>query len=232
MRRQIPNTLTLMNLVSGFVAIVMIMKGELLISVWLISASLLFDFGDGLAARLLNAYSEIGVQLDSLADMVSFGLAPGLLMFSLISSSGGAEGIAAYIPFAAVIIPAFSAIRLARFNIDRAKSDYFRGLPTPGNAFFLISLVFASEYGNSQLIEGLLNSRIVLIVLVLLFASLMITKIPMFSFKFRHIRFKGNELRIVFIGSAILLIAGAGLSSLPLVIILYILVSIIWAFIT
>ncbi|MCF8221683.1 MAG: CDP-diacylglycerol--serine O-phosphatidyltransferase [Bacteroidales bacterium] len=229
MRRQIPNTLTLLNLVSGFAAIVMIMKGQILISVWLISASLLFDFGDGLAARLLNAYSEMGVQLDSLADMVSFGLAPGLLMFSLISSTEGAEGISVYIPYVAVVIPAFSAIRLARFNIDRAKSDHFRGLPTPGNAFFLISLVFASEYGNSQLIEGMLNSRAVLTVLVMLFASLMITKIPMFSFKFRHLRFKGNELRIVFIGSAILLIAGAGLSSLPLVIILYILVSIIWA---
>lgn len=232
MKKQIPNLLTLLNLISGFIAIIMIMKGELRISVWLISASLLFDFGDGLAARLLNAYSEIGLQLDSLADLVSFGVAPGLLMYRMIASAGGAESIAGYLPFISILIPAFGALRLARFNIDKAQSDHFRGLPTPGTAFFIISLVFASEYGESQLIEGLLDSRLVLSFLAALFASLMITGIPMFSFKFRHLRFKGNELRIVFIGSCILLIAGAGFASLPLIIILYIVVSILWAVIS
>ncbi|MDZ7737649.1 MAG: CDP-diacylglycerol--serine O-phosphatidyltransferase [Bacteroidales bacterium] len=232
MKKQIPNFLTLLNLASGFIAIIMIMKGHLLLSVWFIAASLLFDFCDGLAARLLNAYSEIGLQLDSLADMVSFGVAPGLLMYSLILSAGGADNIAEYLQYVPVLIPVFSGLRLAKFNIDRAQSDHFRGLPTPGTAFFIISLVFAGEYGNSQLIEGLLDSRFVLSFLTLLFAVLMVTDIPMFSFKFKHFRFKGNELRIVFLGSTILLVAGAGLASLPLVIILYIFVSIIWAIIT
>ncbi len=232
MKKQIPNFLTLLNLASGFIAIIMIMKGHLLLSVWFIAASLLFDFCDGLAARLLNAYTEIGLQLDSLADMVSFGVAPGLLMYWLILSAGGADNIAEYLQYIPVLIPAFSGLRLAKFNIDRAQSDHFRGLPTPGTAFFIISLVFASVYGNSQLIEGLLDSRFVLSFLTLLFAVLMVTDIPMFSFKFRHFRFKGNELRIVFLGSTILLVAGAGLASLPLVIILYIFVSIIWAIIT
>lgn len=232
MKKQIPNFLTLLNLVSGFMAIILIMQGNLRLSVWFISASLLFDFGDGLAARLLNAYSDIGLQLDSLADMVSFGVAPGLIMYRLILSAEGADSIAVYLQYLPVLIPAFSGLRLARFNIEKARSDQFRGLPTPGNAFFIISMVFASEYSDSQLIENLVSSRVVLSFLTVLFSSLMITGIPMFSFKMRHLRFKGNELRIVFIGSCILLIAGAGFASFPLIIILYIIVSVIWAIIT
>ncbi|MBN1387810.1 MAG: CDP-diacylglycerol--serine O-phosphatidyltransferase [Bacteroidales bacterium] len=232
MKKQIPNFLTLLNLVSGFIAIILIMQGNLRLSVWFLTASLIFDFGDGLAARLLDAYSDIGLQLDSLADMVSFGVAPGLIMYQLILSAEGADSIAMYLQYIPVLIPAFSGLRLARFNIDKAQSDHFRGLPTPGNAFFIISLVFAGEYGESQLIDNLVNSRIVLSFLTVLFSTLMITGIPMFSFKFRHLRFKGNELRIVFLGSSVLLIAGAGFASLPLIIIIYIIVSIIWALIS
>ena len=232
MKKQIPNFLTLLNLVSGFIAIILIMRGNLRLSVWFITASLLFDFSDGLAARLLNAYSDIGLQLDSLADMVSFGVAPGLLMYQLVLSAEGADTIAEYLQYIPVLIPTFSGLRLARFNIDKAQSNHFRGLPAPGNAFFIISLVFASEYGESQLIESLVNSRIVLCFLTVLFSSLMITGIPMFSFKFRHLRFKGNELRIVFLGSSVLLIAGTGFAALPLIIILYIIVSVIWAIIS
>ena len=232
MKKQIPNFLTLLNLVSGFIAIILIMRGNLRLSVWFITASLLFDFSDGLAARLLNAYSNIGLQLDSLADMVSFGVAPGLLMYRLILSAEGADTIAGYLQYIPVLIPTFSGLRLARFNIDKAQSEHFRGLPVPGNAFFIISLVFASEYGESPLIESLVNSRIVLCFLTVLFCSLMITRIPMFSFKFRHLRFKGNELRIVFLGSSVLLIAGTGFAALPLIIILYIIVSVIWAIIS
>ncbi len=229
MKKQIPNLLTLLNLISGFIAIILIMNGNIRLAVWFISASLLFDFGDGLAARLLNAYSDIGLQLDSLADMVSFGVAPGLIMYRLIVDAEGSESIAVFLQYVPVLIPACSGVRLAKFNIDKAQSDHFRGLPTPGTAFFIISLVFAAEYGESQLIKGMLDSRAVLSFLTVLFSSLMITKIPMFSFKFRHLRFKGNELRIVFIGSCILLVIGAGLAALPLIIILYITVSIIWA---
>ncbi|MBS0011547.1 MAG: CDP-diacylglycerol--serine O-phosphatidyltransferase [Bacteroidales bacterium] len=232
MKKHVPNVLTLLNLVSGFIAIILIMNGNLRLSVWLISLSLLLDFADGLAARLLDAYSELGLQLDSLADMVSFGVAPGLLMYRLIASAEGADSLAQYLQYVPVLIPAFTGIRLARFNIDKGHSDYFKGLPTPGNAFFIISLVFAWEYGESQLVQGLLNSRIVLCFLTLVFSTLMITNIPMFSFKFRHLRFKGNELRIVFLGSSLLLVAGAGFASLPLIILLYIIVSVIWAIIT
>jgi len=232
MKKQIPNSLTLLNLIAGFISIILIMQGNIRLAVWFITASLLFDFGDGLAARLLNAYSDIGLQLDSLADMVSFGVAPGLIVYSLINSAEGADAYAKYLQYVPVLIPAFSGIRLARFNIDKARSDHFRGLPTPGNAFFIISLVFASEYGNSVLIGNLLDSRLVLCVLTVIFSSLMVSSIPMFSFKFRHLRFKGNELRIVFLGSCILLIAGAGFASLPLIIILYIIVSVIWAIVS
>jgi CDP-diacylglycerol--serine O-phosphatidyltransferase len=203
----------------------------MIVAVWLLVASLIFDFGDGLAARLLNAYSDLGLQLDSLADMVSFGVAPGIIMYQLILSARGAEQVADYLIYVPVIIPLFSGLRLAKFNIDRAQSEQFRGLATPGNAFFIFSLVLANHYSDSIMIENLVQSRISLVALTVVFGSLLITNIPMFSFKFRNLKFKGNELRILFIASCLLLFIGTGFASLPLIIILYIIVSVTWAII-
>ena len=119
MKKHIPNFLSLLNLASGFTSIIFILNGNILISVWILIGALIFDFSDGLAARLLNAYSELGKQLDSLADIVSFGVAPGLLMYHLMVDASGADGVADIIVWTPVLIPVLSGLRLGIFNLDK-----------------------------------------------------------------------------------------------------------------
>lgn len=226
MKKHIPNILTLVNLALGFISILFIFNGEIIIAVWILIAALLFDFSDGMAARLLNAYSDLGKQLDSLADVVSFGVAPGLIMYSLIRDASGMEFIGQGISYIAVIIPVLSGLRLGIFNIDTEQSESFRGLPTPANAFFIFSLVIAAHYSDSKLIQSLVSSREILLFFTLCFSILMVTRIPMISLKVKHIRFKGNELRLLFLASSLLLFVLAGVASLPLIIIIYIVVSV------
>ena len=143
MTRHIPNTITLLNLASGFAATIYAIKGYNDYASFCIMAGMIFDFSDGFAARMLKAYSDIGKDLDSLADVVTFGIAPGAIVLSLLSSAG-----MAFIPAFAVaaLIPAASALRLARFNNDTTQSTSFRGLATPASAFTVVSVVIASEY--------------------------------------------------------------------------------------
>jgi CDP-diacylglycerol--serine O-phosphatidyltransferase len=226
MKKHIPNLLSLLNLASGSVSLIFILNGEIIIAVWILLAALLFDFLDGTAARMLHAYSDLGKQLDSLADVVSFGVAPGILMYILIRDASGMEYASGYLPYIAVLIPVLSGLRLGIFNIDSEQTDSFRGLPTPANAFFIFSLVLASNYSDSNLIENLVTSRGTLLFFTLSFSLLMVTRIPMISLKVKHIRLKGNELRLLFLGLSILLFILAGVASLPLIIIIYIVVSI------
>lgn len=226
MKKYIPNLITLLNLASGFIAIIFFTRGEIVISAWLIVLALLFDYLDGLAARLLNARSELGVQLDSLADVVSFGVAPGLLMYYMLQQASGAESVKEYLQYLPVLIPVLSGLRLGIFNIDKSQKESFRGLPTPANAIFIIGLIIAAEYSDSALIKMMYSSRWVLAFFTLCFSILMVTRIPMFSFKIKHFRFKGNELRIIFIVLAAVLALGTGAASVPLIIILYIAVAI------
>lgn len=226
MKKYIPNLITLLNLASGFIAIIFFTRGEIVLSAWLIVLALLFDYLDGLAARLLNARSELGVQLDSLADVVSFGVAPGLLMYYMLQQATGAESVKEYLLYLPVLIPVLSGLRLGIFNIDKSQKESFRGLPTPANAIFIIGLIIAAEYSDSALIKMMYSSRWVLALFTLCFSILMVTRIPMFSFKIKHFRFKGNELRIIFIVLAAVLALGTGAASVPLIIILYIAVAI------
>jgi CDP-diacylglycerol--serine O-phosphatidyltransferase len=226
MKKYIPNLLTLLNLASGFLAIIFILNQEVLIAVWILLAALILDFLDGMAARLFNAYSDLGKQLDSLADMVSFGVAPGILMYNLLLDATGMEYLGDYIAYAAVIIPVLSGLRLGIFNLDSEQTDSFRGLPTPANAFFIFSLILAGHYSDSNLIVSLISSKEILLFFTLCFSVLMITRIPMISLKVKHFRLKGNELRLLFIASSVLLFVLAGVASLPLIIIIYIVVSV------
>lgn len=226
MKKHIPNIITLLNLASGFVAIIFLLNGEVLTAAWILVAALVLDFLDGTLARLLKARSELGVQLDSLADLVSFGVVPGLMMHHLILSGTGAEHFKDYLIWLPVIIPVLSAFRLAVFNLDKSQSVSFKGLPTPANAIFIIGLVITSELSDSQIIETLYSSRWVLAFFTICFSGLMVSKVPMFSFKVKHFRFKGNELRFIFVLLSILLAAGTGIDSIPLIIILYITVSV------
>lgn len=225
MKKHIPNLLSLLNLASGFLSVIFIMNGEILVAVWILMAALLFDFLDGLAARILHSWSELGKQLDSLADVVSFGVAPGLLMYILIRDGSGMEYASRYLPYISLIIPVLSGLRLGIFNIDKEQTESFRGLPTPANAFFIFSLVLAANYSDSKLIENFISSREILLFFTLCFSILMVTRIPMISLKVKHFRLKGNELRLLFLGSSILLFVLAGMPSLPLIIIIYIVVS-------
>lgn len=231
MKKYIPNFITLLNLSSGFIAIILFTKGEIVLSAWLVVIALVFDYLDGMAARLLNARSELGLQLDSLADIVSFGVVPGLLMYHMLDEASGAESIKNYIQYLPVLIPVLSGLRLGIFNIDKSQRESFRGLPTPANAIFIIGLLIAAEYSDSSLIKMMYSSRWILSFFTLCFSILMVTRIPMFSFKIKHLRFKGNELRIVFVALAALLAIGTGVASVPLIIILYIAVAIAYGYI-
>ena len=192
----IPNMLTLGNLICGSSAVVaLLMHADFELAFWLVVASAVFDFFDGFAARLLKQSSPLGVQLDSLADMVSFGVVPAVAMYCLYGDmpqlSGMSESVASMLGFVTLIIAAFSALRLAKFNIDDTQHDSFSGLPTPANAIFCLSFVYAAvEKGIVVEVEWVALISVVM-------AALLVSPIRMFSFKFK----KGsayNRIRIYF----------------------------------
>ncbi|MBM3419567.1 MAG: CDP-diacylglycerol--serine O-phosphatidyltransferase, partial [Bacteroidetes bacterium] len=153
MKRHIPNLITLLNLASGFTAVIFIMHGDILTASWVLVAALFFDFADGLAARLLKAWSELGKELDSLADVVSFGVAPGLLVYTLAGDSAPQW---ARILLSAML-PVLAALRLAKFNTDPDQKDSFVGLPSPAAAIAIITLVLSMAHsgkGTPDLVAG------------------------------------------------------------------------------
>ena len=192
--KQIPNTITSMNLLCGVMGVILTFQGALDLAFYLMIAAAAFDFLDGFAARMLNAYSAMGKELDSLADLISFGLLPSLMIHRRLIE-GGVTDFWAYVP---IIICIFSALRLAKFNVDDRQSENFLGLPTPACAMWCGSLIYAADRGVMT-VAGLLNERYILIVAPVILAILLISEIPMFSFKFK----KGSEynrLRLCFTG--------------------------------
>ncbi|MDR1980957.1 MAG: CDP-alcohol phosphatidyltransferase family protein [Tannerellaceae bacterium] len=226
LRKHIPNTITCLNLVAGCIAAVMAVEGRLLYAaIWVIAAAVL-DFFDGLAARVLKAYSPIGKELDSLADVVSFGVAPGMVLFWLLREASAAlplGGVNPYVPFLAFVIPAFSGLRLAKFNIDERQTVSFIGLPVPAHALFWSSIGYALQpvvYGN----EWVFTSGAV--VLAIVTSWLLVSEIHMFSLKIRTFSWKGNEFRYLLAGCAIVFIFFFGFLGIAGTIFLYILLSI------
>jgi CDP-diacylglycerol--serine O-phosphatidyltransferase len=230
--RHIPNFVTILNLLSGSVSIVFAFEGNLILSAWFIAISAIFDFLDGLLARLLNARSEVGLQLDSLADVISFGLAPAMLVYQMMQTSFNVPF--AYfsgqnlIAFSAFLIAAFSALRLAKFNVDDSQQDSFLGLPTPADALFFASLpvvLFQAEKDGAEIIVGLLKNYWVLLAATVVFSTLMVSKVRLFSLKLKSLSFQGNQIRYIFAGLVVVMILVLKLYALPLVVILYILLS-------
>ncbi|MDD2589530.1 MAG: CDP-diacylglycerol--serine O-phosphatidyltransferase [Fermentimonas sp.] len=226
MKKHIPNILTLLNLFSGCIAITLAFKNDFEgVVVWIAIAAV-FDFLDGMAARLLKVYSPLGKELDSLADVVSFGVAPATALYILMRNyfllTGLPPTVTHYAPYLAFIIPLFSAYRLAKFNIDERQTSSFIGLPTPANGLFWISY----SYGLHKMAP--LNELFFLltIMLILLFSWLMISDIPMFSLKINKIAIKGNERQLLIILLFILFTALWGITGLALVITAYIIISI------
>lgn len=220
----IPNLLTLASLLCGSFAVVSaLVYGDLALAFWLTIAAGVFDYSDGFVARLLKCPSAIGVQLDSLSDMVSFGFAPSAVLFVLRNNSLPADAEAwlryggSALCFA---VAAFSALRLAKFNIDETQHTEFCGLPTPANALFFISLGWIKVKTGFDLGYWLL-------LLIPVMSWLLVSPVRMFAFKFQHFAWKGNGVRYVFIVSAALLLAVLGVRAVPVVIVLYIATSVV-----
>ncbi|MBN2175815.1 MAG: CDP-diacylglycerol--serine O-phosphatidyltransferase [Bacteroidales bacterium] len=238
MKKYIPNTITLLNLLSGSIGIVYAINGELRVASWLVGLAAIFDFLDGFAARLLNVKSEIGKELDSLADVISFGLLPGTIIYSMLWLNPGTPQITIsdnnIFPFIGLLIPVFSAIRLAKFNIDQRQTYFFLGLPTPANGLLIASfpliLIQNSNLIGTDLVfyKSLINSSYFLISLVVLLCWLLISEIPLMSLKFKTMQWKGNELRYTFVGTLLILLILLNVAAVPLIVLLYILLSLIF----
>lgn len=224
--RHIPNTVTCLNLFSGCIACVMAFEAKYEWALLFIILSAVFDFFDGMLARLLNAYSAIGKDLDSLADDVSFGAAPAFVVFSLFKEMhypAGMEWTMPYLPYAAFLIAVFSGLRLAKFNNDTRQTSSFVGLPVPANALFWGSLV-AGLHGF--LISENFNP-LYLVVLVMLFSWLLVSEIPMFSLKFKNLSWKDNKVSFTFLIVCIPLLLFTGVSGFAAVIVWYIILSLL-----
>lgn len=214
-----------MNLLCGCLGILFSLKegNHLLYASYLIGVAAVFDFSDGFAARLLKVHSELGKQLDSLADMVSFGLLPGFIMYRLIDIAIQNQHLSnLHLQYIAFLIPVFSAIRLAKFNIDTRQTDSFIGLPTPANSILIASFVFIPQYTITAY-----YGPYMLIGLTVLVSFLLIAEIPLFALKFKNFSWADNKIRYFFLGLSLLLIALFQIPAVPLIILLYILLSLL-----
>ncbi len=222
--RQIPNTITCCNLISGCVATCFAFAANFRLALLMIVVGAVFDFFDGMSARLLGVSSPIGKELDSLADDVTFGVAPATMVYSLLCILPYPAFLEPYrhiVPFVAYIMAAFAALRLAKFNLDERQSTSFIGLPTPANALFWGSLIVGAE---SMMVQQRLALPVVL-VLVALSCWIMVAEIPMFALKFKQWGWRGNEVRYIFILSCIPILILLGISGLAVIIAWYILLS-------
>jgi len=257
-KRLIPNLLTAGNLVGGIMAIIAVTNGFYIAAPLYIAISLVLDFLDGFVARLLNVQSELGKQLDSLADMVTFGAVPGILMFYFLFQVDNDQNFFHYfdittdqvsfnrhilevIPiflyakwyhFIAILLPICALFRLAKFNIDTRQLDSFIGLPTPAMTLFFLSypLIYYFEWDsieNPSLLFEFFFNKFTIYTFIIVMSLLMVSEIPLFSLKFKHFKLKGNEIRFIFLTICILLLATLFLWAIPLIIILYIILSLI-----
>lgn len=229
MKSIIPNTLTLSNLACGLIAIHSIFINDYITAAWLIAFAQVFDFLDGFAARLLKVHSEMGKQLDSLADMVSFGVVPGFMMFKLFKlSMQGGEPIPEFLPYIAFLIPIFSALRLAKFNIDTRQTDYFIGLPTPANTILIMSVALYGIYGDGENVGLLILHPFFLVGLTLITSFLLVAEVPLLSLKFKSLSFKENQSRFLLLLMIIVLFLIFRLRALVFIIPLYLVLSLIF----
>ncbi|PKQ65763.1 hypothetical protein BZG02_01785 [Labilibaculum filiforme] len=236
--KHIPNSITCLNLLSGCTASLMAMEGYLVPAAFLILLAALFDFFDGLVARVLKAYSPIGKDLDSLADMLSFGFAPGVIALAYLKSavlgSASADIVLTELNYSqiaillsAFIIPIFSALRLAKFNIDTRQTSSFIGVPTPANAMFWASLPLVLFYGNYPFIEECLSNEYVLIGAILVSSYLLVTEVPMFSLKIKSLAWKENKIRYLFLLTLAILAILFKWLVIPMILFVYIIFSFI-----
>ncbi len=222
MKKHIPNTITCCNLISGCIATYWALCGVYDIALLFIVIGAVFDFFDGMSARLLGVSSPIGKELDSLADDITFGFAPSAILFDFLKQNA-TQLPWHYLAYAAFIMAAFSALRLAKFNLDERQALGFIGLPTPANALFWGSLIA----GAGDFLNGLPYVCYILLAGMLLSCYLLVAEIPMFALKFKHWGWKGNEVKYIFILSCIPLLLLLGITGFAAIIAWYIILSVI-----
>lgn len=221
-KKHIPNSITLLNLFSGFCAIHFASAGNVPLAVWMMGFAILFDFCDGLAARVLHVKSELGKQLDSLSDLVSFGVAPAFILYQAFLQHGNFSLAICGTPLIPLVtcalFPCMGAVRLGKFNLDERQGEHFRGMPIPLAAFALVSLCFFPDFPYSGLVY---------ILAILLLSALMLSDMPLFSLKFKNLRFKENWYRYVLVLAGILLFALLLMPSILIIVCIYLILSFI-----
>jgi CDP-diacylglycerol---serine O-phosphatidyltransferase len=228
-KKHIPNTITLLNLFCGCIALIFVSENKFEMAFIFVCLGIFLDFFDGFFARLFKVSGALGLQLDSLADMVTSGVVPGFVMYKMMLSSNVAmnEGWLQYFPYLGFIIALGSCMRLAKFNIDTRQTDSFIGLPTPANALFILSLPLVLEYSDSLMMLEILTEKWVLLIITLFSAYILNAEIPLFSLKIKKFNFKDNTLQIVFLTIAVLLLILLNYLAIPLIIIFYVLLSVV-----
>jgi CDP-diacylglycerol--serine O-phosphatidyltransferase len=221
LKKHIPNFITLLNLFCGCIAIIMVADLKFDMAFYFVALGIFFDFFDGFFARKFNVAGPLGVQLDSLADMVTSGVVPGFVMFCMLTNGNYSTNLT--LPYLGFIITLGACYRLANFNIDTRQSDSFIGLPTPANTLFIMSLPLVT---NSFVGPYIQNSW-VLIIITILSAYIMNAEIPLFSLKIKNFSFQKYKLQIGFLVASIVMIATLQFLAVPLVIITYVLLSVV-----
>jgi CDP-diacylglycerol--serine O-phosphatidyltransferase len=243
MIKQIPNIITSLNLLCGCVAIMFAVSGDLVSASFFAFAGIFLDFFDGLAARVLNAQSQVGLQLDSLADVVTSGVLPGIVMVQLLSEAltgtsldigtifsdtANSTSIESYLPFIGLLIAVASGYRLAKFNVDTRQTTSFIGLPVPANTLLILSLPLILSFQAGQQITEVILTPWFLIIITLVSCVLLNAEIPLFGLKFKTWNFKDNAVRYLFLIASILLLVVLKFIAIPIIIFSYILVSLFW----
>ncbi len=240
MKKHIPNLITLCNLFSGSLAVIFAVQGNLVAAAFFVALGIFFDFFDGLAARALNVKSDVGLQLDSLADVVTSGVVPGIVMFQLFTMAlPGEDGVKQWTsetnwleftfnPLAlfGLLIILGSAFRLAKFNVDDRQTDSFIGLPTPANALLILSLPLILTFQPNSFATDLILNEWFLVALTIVSVIILNAELPLFALKFKNWGFKGNEIRYIFLILCVVLIVLFQFLAVPMIILSYVLLSV------
>ncbi|WP_412176267.1 CDP-alcohol phosphatidyltransferase family protein [Formosa sp. PL04] len=241
-KNYVPNALTLLNLFCGCIAVIFATHNHFIAAAAFVFGGIFFDFFDGFAARKLKVSSDLGLQLDSLADMVTSGLVPGIVMYKLLSLSiqkpelSTSEGawnaffsgdaiMPAFLPIIGFLITLSSAYRLAKFNLDEEQQDYFKGLPTPANTLLIISLPLIMELQHNDMMNAIIMNQGFLIALTITSTILLNAPIVLFALKFKTWAFKPNAIRYVFLIISVLLLIFLQFAAIPLIILIYVVMS-------
>ncbi|WP_372792917.1 phosphatidylcholine/phosphatidylserine synthase [Lutibacter sp.] len=243
-KKHIPNLITLLNLLSGTIAVLFAVHNELVMAAYLVFLGIILDFFDGFAARILNVQGELGKQLDSLADVVTSGVVPGIVMYQLLFNAVHKQWLdnlsceignwitfdqyhLHWIPFVGLIITLAAAYRLAKFNIDERQTSSFIGLPTPAAALVVLSLPLILTFSSNGFANSMISNVWFLIAITVLISYLMNAEIPLFSLKFKDYSWKSNKVKFIFIALTVVLSVLLQFVAIPLVIAMYILISLV-----